>query len=116
MQLSGFDRIIINGFSRLNNNRQFLFYLIQNNCDLKDFKPFAEKHTKSLCTHIDNIVKEENRPMYYVQSPKVNKDEIARNLLNKPINIFAIANTQLKIYDFLFIFFIKSFIFTPIQL
>ena len=34
-QLSGFDRIIINGFNRqLNNYRQFLFYLIQNNSDL----------------------------------------------------------------------------------
>lgn len=99
-QLSGFDRIIINGFSRqLNNNRQFLFYLIQNNCDLKDFKTFAEEHTKSLCTHIDNIVQEENRPMYYVQSPKVNKDEIARNLLKEnPIDkglVCAISTMEL---------------------
>ena len=83
-QLSGFDRIIINGFNRqLNNYRQFLFYLIQNNCDLKDFKPFAEEHTKSLCEHIDKIVNDENRPTYYVQSSKVNKDEIARNLLKE---------------------------------
>ncbi len=79
--LSGFDRIIINGFNRqLNNSRQFLFYLIQNDCQLKDFKPFAEEHTKALCEHIDKIVKNENRPTYYVQSSKVNKDEIARNL------------------------------------
>ena len=80
-ELTGFDRIIINGYNRqLNNKRQFLFYLIQNNCQLKDFKPFAEEHTKSLCNHIDKIVKDENRPTYYVQSSKVNKDEIARNL------------------------------------
>lgn len=83
-QLSGFDRIIINGFNRqLNNHRQFLFYLIQNDCKLKDFKQFAENHTKSLCEHIDKIVKDENRPTYYIQSSKVNKDEIARNLLKE---------------------------------
>ncbi len=80
-QLTGFDRIIINGFNRqLNNNRQFLFYLIQNNCQLKNFKQFAEEHTNTLCEHIDKIVNDENRPTYYIQSSKVNKDEIARNL------------------------------------
>ena len=99
-QLSGFDRIIINGFSRqLNNKRQFLFYLIQNNCQLKDFKDFAEEHTKSLCNHIDKIVKDENRPTYYVQSPKVNKDEIARGLLqDNPIDkglVCAISTMEL---------------------
>ena len=99
-QLSGFDRIIINGFSRqLNNNRQFLFYLIQNNCQLKDFKDFAEEHTKSLCNHIDKIVKDENRPTYYVQSPKVNKDEIARSLLqDNPVDkglVCAISTMEL---------------------
>ena len=80
-QLTGFDRIIINGFNRqLNNSRQFLFYLIQNNCQLKDFKQFAEEYTKTLCEHIDKIVSDEHRPTYYVQSSKFNKDEIARNL------------------------------------
>ena len=79
--LTGFDRIIINGFNlQLNNKKQFLYYLIQNNCLLKDFNKFAEEHTKSLCNHIDKIVTDANRPTYYVQSSKVNKDEIARKL------------------------------------
>lgn len=82
--LTGFDRIIINGFQRqLNNYRQFLFYLIQNNCQLKEFKKFAEEHTKSLCEHIDKVVSEQNRPTYYIQASKVNKDEIARKLYNE---------------------------------
>ena len=56
--LTGFDRIVINGFSRqLNNCRQFLFYMIQNNCDLVNFNDFALEHTNSLCNHIDNIIK-----------------------------------------------------------
>lgn len=99
-QLTGFDRIIINGFNRqLNNHRQFLFYLIQNDCKLKDFKQFAEEHTKSLCEHIDKIVKDENRPIYYIQSSKVNKDEIARNLYKEnPIDkglVCAISTMEL---------------------
>lgn len=79
--LTGFDRIVINGYSRqLNNNRQFLFYMIQNNCKLVDFNSFTEEHTQSLCSNIENIVKAENRPMEYVMSSKVSKDEIARKL------------------------------------
>ena len=97
--LTGFDRIMINGYSRqLNNNRQFLFYLIQSNCKLTDFKQFAEEHTKSLCEHIDRIVKDENRPSYYVISSKVNKDEIARNAYKEnPIDkglVCAISSTE----------------------
>ena len=79
--LTGFDRIIINGHSRqLNNCNQFLFYMIQNDCKLVDFDKFAEEHTKSLCNHIDNIVKNEERPSYFINSSKVSKDEIARKL------------------------------------
>lgn len=81
--LTGFDRIVINGYSRqLNNCRQFLFYMIQNNCKLVDFNKFAEEHTKSLCNHIDQLVKEQNRPTEYITSSKVNKDEIARKHFN----------------------------------
>lgn len=82
--LTGFDRIIINGYSRqLNNCRQFLFYMIQNDCKLVDFNTFAEEHTKSLCNHIDSLAKEQNRPTEFIMSSKVNKDEIARKLFNE---------------------------------
>lgn len=82
--LTGFDRIIINGYSRqLNNCRQFLYYMIQNNCKLVDFNKFAGEHTNTLCTHIDEIVKKENRPTEFIMSSKVNKDEIARRLFNE---------------------------------
>ncbi len=55
--LTGFDRIVINGFSRqLNNSCQFLFYMIQNGYKLVDFNKFAEEHTRVLCDHIDNII------------------------------------------------------------
>lgn len=82
--LSGFDRIIIHDYSRqLNNCRQFLYYMIQNNCKLVDFNNFAEEHTQSLCHHIDNIVKNENRSSQFVMSSKISKDELARHLYNE---------------------------------
>lgn len=56
--LTGFDRIIINGYSRqLNNCHQFLYYLIQNNCNLVDFNKFAEEHTSSLILILKNLLK-----------------------------------------------------------
>ena len=82
--LSGFDRIIINGYSRqLNNCRQFLFYMIQNGCNLVDFNSFAEEHTKSLCDHIDKLVAEQNRPTEFIMSSKVSKDEVARKIFQE---------------------------------
>lgn len=82
--LTGFDRIIINGYSRqLNNCRQFLYYMIQNKCNLVDFNKFAEEHTKSLCEHIDKLVSEQNRPTEFIMSSKVSKDEVARKLFNE---------------------------------
>ena len=52
--LETFDRMIINGYLlNLCNYRQFLFYLIQNNVQLKDFNNFALQQTNSLCTNIE---------------------------------------------------------------
>ena len=82
--LSGFDRIVINGYSRqLNNCRQFLYYMIQNDCNLVDFHKFAEEHTNSLCDHIENLVSLQNRPREFVMSSNVSKDEIARKLFQE---------------------------------
>lgn len=42
--LSSFDRIIIKGYLlNLQNSRQFLHYLIQNNVQLVDFASFVQK-------------------------------------------------------------------------
>ena len=49
--LSTFDRMIVNGYILpLQNPRLFLFYLIQNDIQLKDFSSFAEKQTAELQT------------------------------------------------------------------
>lgn len=83
-KLETFDRIIINGYIlQLCNYRQFLYYLIKNNIKLKDFDKFALQQTSSLCNHIDNYIKENNCETIYLNSGKIDKNEIAMNELNR---------------------------------
>ncbi len=56
--------------------------MIQNDCNLVDFNKFAKEHTKFLCEHIDKLVSDQNRPIEFIMSSKINKDEIARKLFN----------------------------------
>ncbi len=85
--LETFDRMIINGYLlNLCNYRQFLYYLIQNNVQLKEFNKFALAQTDSLCSHIEEYVKENNIELKYLSSGKISKDDIARDEFNKDIN------------------------------
>ena len=85
--LDTFDRIIINGYIlQLCNYRQFLFYLIQNSIKLKDFDKFALSQTESLCNHIDKYIKQNNCETIYLNSGKIDKNEIVMDELNKNEN------------------------------
>lgn len=85
--LETFDRIIINGYIRqLQNPKQFLYYLIQNNIKLVDFNKFAEEQTKSLCEHIDKYIQNNNVELKYVKSGKESKDELAKEVFSKNPN------------------------------
>ena len=85
--LETFDRMIINGYSlNLCNYRHFLYYLIQNNIKLVDFDKFALNQTDELCNHIDNYIKENDCECIYLNSGKINKDEIARNKFEENSN------------------------------
>ena len=82
--LQTFDRMIINGYIlQLCNYRQFLYYLIQNNIKLKDFGKFAEDQTKSLCDNIEIYIKGNNIDLQYLNSGKIDKNEIARQNFSK---------------------------------
>lgn len=82
--LETFDRMIINGYIlQLCNYRQFLFYLIQNNIKLKDFDKFALEQTNSLCSHIENFIKQNDCETIYLNSGKIDKNEIVRNEFDK---------------------------------
>lgn len=74
--LSSFDRIIINGYLlNLQNSRQFLYYLIQNNVQLVDFASFAQKKTKALCDHIEQFTLDNNAELHCLYSSKTSKSE-----------------------------------------
>lgn len=86
--LSTFDRIIIKGYSfQLCNVRQMGYFLSHNNILLKDFGSYAEKVTKSLCEHIENIAKEQNRPYQFIYGSDTDKGSLAKQILeNNPVN------------------------------
>ena len=85
--LETFDRMIINGYSlNLCNYRHFLYYLIQNNVKLVDFDKFAQKETETLCNHINNYIKSNNCETIYLNSGKIDKNEIVMNELEKNPN------------------------------
>ncbi len=96
--LETFDRMIINGYLlNLCNYRQFLYYLIQNDIKLKDFEKFALEQTSQLCKHIDNYIKDNNVKTIYLNSGKIDKNEIVTNELeNNPnktglITVFSVV-------------------------
>ena len=85
--LETFDRMIINGYIlQLCNYRQFLYYLIQNNIKLKDFDKFALSQTEILCDYIDKYIKKNNCETIYLNSGKIDKNEIVMNELDKNNN------------------------------
>lgn len=85
--LETFDRMIINGYLfDLCNYNHFLYYLIQNGIKLKDFDKFALEQTNELCNHIDSYIKENNVQSIYLNSGKIDKNEIVVNELNKNPN------------------------------
>ena len=81
-KLETFDRMIINGYLlNLQSHRHFLYYLIKNNVKLKDFDKFASEQTEELCKHIDSYIKENNAENIYLNSGKIDKNEIVMNIL-----------------------------------
>ena len=85
--LSTFDRMIINGYIiPLQSPRLFLYYLIKNNIELKNFDKFAEEQTTLLCNNIDKYIKDNNVKLQYLKNASTNKDELARIEWEKDYN------------------------------
>lgn len=82
--LSTFDRMIVKGYSfQLSNVNQMGYFLSHNNILLKDFGAYAEKVTNSLCEHIENIAKINERPYQYLYGNNTDKGELARKILEE---------------------------------
>lgn len=91
-RIDTFDRLIINGYILgLCNFRQFLFYLIQNNIMLKDFKNFALEQTSILCDHIENYINDCHVQLHYLSSGKIDKNLEARKYFLDPSHTGLIA-------------------------
>lgn len=86
--LSTFDRMIIKGYSfQLCSEKLMGYFLSHNNILLKDFGEYAEKVTKSLCEHIENIAKVNDRPYQFLYGNDNDKVELARKILEeKPVD------------------------------
>ena len=56
------------------------------NVKLVDFDKFAQKETETLCNHIDNYIKNNNVETIYLNSGKIDKNEIIMNELEKNPN------------------------------
>lgn len=82
--LRTFDRMLINGYlSHLFSYNKFLYYLIENDVKLKDFKAFACEQTGLLCDHIEEYVRESDVKLQYLSSGRLDKDEIARRAFSQ---------------------------------
>lgn len=82
--LSTFDRIIIKGYSlQLSNIKQMGYFLSHNNVLLKDFGTYAENVTNSLCSHIESITSNNNRPYKFIYGNNEDKGNIARQILEE---------------------------------
>ena len=85
---SFFDRIIIKGHIRQffspSGKQHFLSY---NNILTKDFSAYAQQVTENLCKHIEEFALNQNRPVIYLTSPKIPKEQTAlQNLQENPVN------------------------------
>lgn len=82
--LSGYDRMIIKGHLR-----QFfspsgkMHYLSQENVMLKDFGEYTKGVTTKIKEHVEKMAVERERPLIYLNSPKISKEETALDILKK---------------------------------
>jgi hypothetical protein len=82
--LSGFDRIILKGHLRQLFSKSGKGHLLsQENVLLKDFGLYAEKVTASIKSHVEEYTQKNERPLIYLNSSKVSKENTAKDILEK---------------------------------
>ena len=76
-----FDRMIIKGHIR-----QFfsasgkVFFLSEQNVLLKDFSAYANQVTSDIVAHVEKMAEETHRPLRYLTSAKIPKEQTARGI------------------------------------
>ena len=82
--IAGFDRILFGGTLRSISYVKGLEIFLTNNRVLhKDFARFAEKLSERVKAHCESYAVKHNRPYRYIESSKVSKEEIAREIMER---------------------------------
>lgn len=82
--LSGFDRLRFRGTLRFLAYTQGMFkFLCHMGVLLKDFKAYAQSLTERVREASEHLAKTQGRPLIYLDSPKVSKEETARKIAEK---------------------------------
>jgi len=82
--LSAFDRMILKGHLRqFFSSSGKMHFLSQESVLLKDFGEYAKGVTKQIKAHVENMAQELQRPLIYLYSPKVSKEDTALDTLKR---------------------------------
>lgn len=82
--LSGFDRMRFRGTLRLLAHTQgMLKFLNHMHVFLKDFKAYAQGITERVRTAAERLAQAHRRPLMYLDSPKISKEDTARHLAQR---------------------------------
>jgi hypothetical protein len=82
--LSGFDRLLFRGTLRSISYREGLeIFLSTQRVLIKDFSRFAQHISNRLKDHAEQFAREHGRPLVYLSSPRVSKEDWARAIQNR---------------------------------
>jgi len=82
--LSGFDRVVFHGILQRLMRRDGMYFLLQDaKVRLLDFKKFALAATEQVKEASQAEAQRNNRPIVYLRSPSVDKQELARKILGE---------------------------------
>jgi hypothetical protein len=82
--LSGFDRVLFRGTLRsLEYQKGFEAFLATHRVLYKDFATFAERLSDEVKAHAKAFAKHHGRPLIYLASPAVSKEDFARRMMRR---------------------------------
>ena len=82
--LRGFDRLVFRGYLRsLMSASGMNVYLWTNGVTFRDFKAHAQQRTDQLIAASEGVAKRQDRPVEYLRSPQMRKEDRARELAKR---------------------------------
>lgn len=82
--LSGFDRVRFRGTLRfLATERGLMNFLWKVQIKLKEFKAYSQQITEELRTHVVELASDVGRPVVYLNSPSISKEDYARDIARR---------------------------------